>query len=183
MILPVYGKFLETVQYDPTQISKVGRGALTELACYRDLKGMSRMLASGANPNDRDEKSVSALARAVEAGAGDVVRLLLKHGADAKSVSLLEKALFEDCCPAEVVELLLRHGANPNANIPGQGTALHVALDSVWDGDRCKTIVQTLLRHGANPNTEYNGKSPLAIAREEGLREVVALMTRQATRG
>jgi ankyrin repeat protein len=85
----------------------------------------------------------------------------------------------------EVVKLLLAHGANPNAETfsilsnlaqkskPGYwNTVLH---EAVMKGSL--PIAETLLEAGADPNrTDHEGKTPLAIAKEKGFAELVALL-------
>jgi ankyrin repeat protein len=70
-----------------------------------------------------------------------------------------------------VAEYLLQLGADVNAASPEGITSLHGAVMFNQPG-----MAQWLLGHGANPNPEYEGKSPLAMAREKNQAELVELL-------
>ena len=113
--------------------------------------GAARRLDSGRR---------SPLMYAARSGRLEVVRTLLKHGADPNKPEELADsgaALFEACCRGhrEVAELLLEHGANPNAGSDSSGDCVHIA--KCWAGERAEPIVALLRRHGAT-NPAWNMK-------------------------
>ncbi len=70
-----------------------------------------------------------------------------------------------------VAEYLLEHGADPNAASPAGITALHGAVMF-----NQPNMARWLLDHGAHPNPKYDGKTPLAIATENKLDDMVKLL-------
>jgi len=85
------------------------------------------LLAGGASPSGRDKEKTH-LSRAIyycqfnAASRAEIVRLLLKHGADSNEKysgdeRVLHAAAGYYCGNPAIVRLLLEHGANPNARI------------------------------------------------------------------
>jgi ankyrin repeat protein len=70
-----------------------------------------------------------------------------------------------------VANYLLEQGADPNTASPEGITPLHAAIMfSQLD------MAKWLLEHGAGPNPSYEGKTPLAMAREKNQAELVDLL-------
>jgi ankyrin repeat protein len=73
----------------------------------------------------------------------------------------------------DLAELLLSWGADVNASQRGGWTALHQAVDHA-DAE----LVALLLRHGADPSrASDDGRTPLALARADGLHEIAGQLT------
>jgi len=121
-----------------------------------------------------------------------VLRLMIEAKADVNKPSHGGTPLRIAVCgeDLEVVKLLLAKGANPNAETfsilsnlahktkPGyRNTVLHEAVEK-----GSLPIAETLLAAGADPNrTDHEGKTPLAIAQENGFTELVALLEDKTT--
>ena len=96
-----------------------------------DIASTQVILASGFNPNTRDNMGATALHDAVWSGHIELVRLLLDHGADpniphAEGLSTpLHYAAIKG--QAAIAALLLDHGANINGVDRSGSTALHLA--------------------------------------------------------
>ena len=108
--------------------------------------GRARRLDSGRrNP----------LTYAARAGHLDIVRLLLRHGADPSQPEELAPeghVLWMACARGDsaMVEVLLGHGADPNSAPDSSNSCLGIAV--AWAGDAAATIERLLRDHGAtNP--------------------------------
>lgn len=92
------------------------------------------------------------------------------NGAGAHGLSILYHASSGGSVP--VAALLLDRGVDVNTG-DGANTALHAAA-----GHGNSEMVRWLLDHGANPEVrDYEDKTPIEIARENGHQEIVALLT------
>ncbi|MCY4523030.1 MAG: ankyrin repeat domain-containing protein [Caldilineaceae bacterium] len=172
----------------------VSKGALNEV---------SRLLASGANPNLQD-KGKTPLHLAVPTGAVDVVKMLLKAGADpnvrdGQGRTVLHLAEIG----SPIFEALLAGGADPNIAYEGGATPLHQAVSkgivdavgallkagadpNVRDGqgrtvlhlaEIGSLIFEVLLAGGADPNIAYEGGvTPLHRAVSEGIVDAVGVL-------
>lgn len=92
------------------------------------------------------------LTYAARAGHLDIVRLLLRHGADPSRPEELAPeghALWMACAHGDtaMVKVLLDHGANPNAAPDSSNSCLGIAV--AWAGDAAGTIERLLRDHGA----------------------------------
>jgi ankyrin repeat protein len=110
---------------------------------------------------------------------GDVLELLLAHGADPNandgSWSLLHYAVYEDI---SIVRNLLDKGANPNVIDTGGKSPLHYAAE---EGRR--PAVELLIARGADLNTkDYEGRTPLSLAKEKGHNEIVDLLRKHGAK-
>ncbi len=137
------------------------------------------LLAHGANPNIRVKSlgpDASTLELAIWIQNKTAINLLLDAGAkinpesgsDVFGMPPLFAAIEEQ--RADIVSLLLVRGADPNRKYWGDNALHHLLgadeLDRTFLQDA--VVVRLLLAHGASPTTpNYNGKSPLAIAKVE----------------
>ena len=92
------------------------------------------------------------LTYAARAGHLDIVRLLLRHGADPRRPEELAPeghALWMACARGHtaMVEVILEHGADPNSAPDSSNSCLGIAVD--WAGDAAAKIERLLRDHGA----------------------------------
>lgn len=118
----------------------------------------------------------SALQAASLLGDGDIFRLLLERGADAKAVvggcfgNALQAASYAGNC--EFVRLLLERGADVNAHGGKFGNALMAAASEGHDD-----VVELLLENGANVNAKGGAfHSSLRAAQNRGYDTTVKLL-------
>lgn len=128
-----------------------GNTPLMLAAVYSDLSSMQRLIERGADVHATNFAGADALMRA--AFDADKAALLLKHGAKAKTRSVLgNTALMLAARTANshrTVEMLLEHGADPAATNNWGATALMAAAAG---GD--VESVRLLLSHGAPVNAQ-----------------------------
>jgi ankyrin repeat protein len=128
----------------------------------RDAGAVKRLLSRGADPNAADDVGQTPLHWAAYIGRSDIVRLLLKYGAN-----LNIKTKYDGRTPlhvaaayeVSVVKLLIKYGADVNARDSRGRTPLYIALE-----ERNVDVVKALLRHGADPNM-----APIELARRIGM--------------
>jgi ankyrin repeat protein/mono/diheme cytochrome c family protein len=102
-----------------------------------DRAAVRRLLAEGANVNDRDDAGATALMWALD--DPEIARLLLEHGADVNARSDDERTPLIMASArhraAPVVALLLAHGADPSATAPGQGGRTNPLVEASLAGE------------------------------------------------
>jgi ankyrin repeat protein len=124
-----------------------------------------KLIAGVVNPNELDTAGFTALMRAARNGHVEVVRTLLKAGADPEMKdraingwTALIHATHKN--QTETAIALLEGGANPDSRKPGRMTALIQAA-----GKGNVRLVRALLAHGANPRLAHtDGATPLLRA-------------------
>jgi cell wall assembly regulator SMI1 len=158
--------------------SHAGQTALMLAAHEGGLEVVKLLLEAGADLHAQDPHGATALGHAATGGSTDthtrVVRELLGAGAKVDAQSLLYAACWGSL---EMVRLLLAAGVG--ANEPSRlGLPLQWAV-----GDGRTEIVEELLRAGADPNRrppttfgQYQGKSPLEIARAKNGAKLVTML-------
>jgi ankyrin repeat protein len=133
--------------YEPNLALALQNAAWTEQAdnIYRNVQAL---LAKGVRVNDTNANGCSPLMLAVWAGRGDLMKLLLNHGADP---NLIANQYFSTT----------QHGAV---------TALSLAVEK-----RNARIVRLLLAQGANPKHK-NSQGQTLLQAAQGDRAIIALL-------
>jgi ankyrin repeat protein len=127
------------------------------------------LLHRGVDVNAPLPSGVTPLTAAASAGSSEIVRTLLKNGADPNLNGPLEDASLKGF--AGVVELLLDHGALVNQLNAASGTTALYAAASFGKGE----TVSLLLKRGADAGLcGKSKKSPYQAAEENGYRQVAA---------
>jgi ankyrin repeat protein len=122
-----------------------------------DVRVVTSLLASGADPNVRDGFRATALMHAAALSSIDVMRALLKGGAEVNAASGRgATALIWAAGDAAKVELLLDDGAAVNARAE-DGTSALVAAARRGNLD----VMRLLLARGANPTSAANETTEL----------------------
>ena len=145
------------------------------------VESVEVLLNGGANPNARDDEGATPLHFAGWTDKNStVVKILVKYGAEVKSVS------HDDWTPLhtaarhnsrKVVGLLISEGADIDAQGGDEGmTPLHRA--ALYGSAETADL---LIARGANLDAKtYADETPLDIAKQEGKRDVIALLERAA---
>ena len=117
----------------------------------------------------------------------DIFRLLLDHGANPNAKERWDWSLLHYAAEVEVyidmARMLLDKGANPNIreSIDGR-TPLHHAANSDTD-TRFKAMIELLVSRGAEVNVkDYYGRTPLSMAKDNGLTEIVNLLRKHGAK-
>jgi ankyrin repeat protein len=133
-------------------------------------------IALGADPKDTGQEGMSALHFAGYLGADQVIPLLIEKGAPINSLdeqgrTPLHLAAYSGQTSA--VSVLMDHKADPEVkDKENEMTALHYAVTQ-----KHGNTVKVLLEKGANPNPEEkNTYTPLFIAKQEGLDDIVTIL-------
>ncbi|XP_058429134.1 ankyrin repeat and SOCS box protein 3 isoform X1 [Marmota monax] len=134
------------------------------------------LLEAGADPNATTLEETTPLFLAVENGQIDVLRLLLRHGANVNGShsmcgwNSLHQASFQE--NAEIIKLLLKKGANKECQDDFGITPLFVAAQY----GKLESL-NILISSGANVNCQALDKAtPLFIAAQEGHTKCVELL-------
>lgn len=161
---------------------------LIEAARAGDIPQLDKLLADGANPNQRaGVNDWTPLMHAIHKGQKQSVRALLQHGADVNvrnsngSTALIEAAGYGY---AEIVAMLLEAGANPEIRDKNGYTALNAAIGGVPDIDRltvgrCQTETVRVLLQGAPQlrlQHTFADSVALRVAKFAGCSDVVRLV-------
>jgi len=154
--------------------------ALGEAVSTGRVADAARLIELGANVNQPSKHGVL-LGLAASDGSTDMVRLLLKHGADIDALGDGRTALLAavGALDEPMVELLLAEGADPNiGDGRGETPLSFAALNPRGSLD----IVRMLLRAGADPAYEYPPGQPLAESvRQFGLPGAAELLEQALT--
>ena len=147
------------------------------------VKSAETLLSGGADINARTLEGVSPLHMAAIEDSHDMAKLLVKYGADINIPSNddwlpLHTAVRNNS--RKVAGLLVSEGANIGAQGGDEGrTPLHTA--ALYGHVEAADL---LIARGANLDAKtYAGETPLDIAKQEGKRDVVALLERATRAG
>lgn len=162
---------------DVALLDPKGRTALGIAADLGMLEMVRTILACGVKP-DLTDKPVSPLVRASRGGHLEIVRALLKAGADPNRISAYgNSSALTDAIKqnhVEVVHELVEAGANINAYVEDAGNALQYAIPT----DNMD-LIQFLLNAGADVNgLNWWGGNALHTAAVHGSPEILALIIR-----
>lgn len=136
-------------------------GALCRAASEGNVAEVKRLLATAANPNGGDHE-LRPLIEAADGGHVEVVRLLLKAGADPKKLDYMGYTPISTSI--EVIELLLAAGEPVRFANPLGETGIHVAArKGDWD------LVKFWLRKGLKiDELDSGGYTALHLAAYRG---------------
>lgn len=194
------GLYAAAARGDAVQIARLASGGAPvdardgyqrtplHVAAYRAQHAAMRALAkAGANPNTLEHDRYDIVTIAAVADDVPTLEVALEIGCSAKSITsrydgtaLIAAAhLGHD----GVVRVLIRAGA-PLDHVNNLGwTALIESIVLGNGGARHTATLKALLEAGANVNlADRGGRTPLALARERGYREMVAILEKAGAR-
>ncbi|KAJ3445398.1 ankyrin repeat and socs box protein [Anaeramoeba flamelloides] len=159
---------------------------LLEAASKGNLKDVRKklkdpFLACGmqkVNINGRNEMGETALMKASESGHLEVVRLLLKKGANLAIEDRNGETAFLKACRnghLEVVQELLRNGADANDKNYGDNTVLLASENGFYE------IVEELVENGVELDCENEGETPILKAIDGGHEKILRLLLQKST--
>jgi len=162
-------------------------GILMKAIKNNDLETTRLLLEGGADPNiyepikincssSRDYSVLfhSPLALAIENNNPEMLKLLLKHGANLKHERNI--LIYRDL-PIDIMKLLIENGADPNVSVCGL-SPLQKALNKK-DID----LFEYLLKHGADINAKINGKTLLMKLVSRNAKENLPLLKKMLDLG
>jgi ankyrin repeat protein len=156
---------------------QAGAGELHDAVQAGDVDTVKTLLASDVDIDETDYSTGTALHVAVGQGSGNIVKLLIDHGADIEAKSELNDAralhMATDFDELDIIRLLLDKGADIEARDGEQRTSLHRAGGAGLNG-----AVELLLDRGAEIEAREGnfGATPLHQAAENGRFETVKLL-------
>lgn len=136
-----------------------------------------RLIAEGADVNERDSGGDAPVIMAAYLGHADVLRLLLEAGGDVTALDPGMKATALHAAAyaghADTAQLLIEHGIAIDQQGPYNGyTALH---DAIWQNN--VDVARVLIDAGADLTIRSNdGQTPADFARARNRREILALL-------
>ena len=174
---PAWGHRLLGLPYGQSRLwHAVGTGHLGEL---------DRAIAEGSSVNAANPWGMTALVLAAAGEDSQIVRGLLRCGADPNrpselGITPLYSAVLRE--QTESVQVLLEAGADPNrlcpirARVPALGTPRTPLMAAARQGNQ--RIVELLIAAGAEVNPNQTGPSPLRVAVESGHPHLAELLRR-----
>lgn len=139
-----------------------------------NIPTIKRLVAAGADINEKDRGGMSRLFHAALGERADDVKALLDMGADpntsSDSLSALDVALdYKKLSP--LLPMLLEAGADVNV-VSDDGNTPLIRLVRFSDDSNVEQV-KLLLKYGADVHHKYNGKTALEIAQDKGSTEIV----------
>jgi len=152
-------------------------------AAWKQLLQLAKKIIElGAHPNEKDNSGKTPLHCAVDAGACDIIKLILSikvekinetiNKTDNENKTSLYHAVKNGC--QEIVELLLKRNANPDIADALERTPLYLAVDR-----KDTEMVSILLNHNASTEVLYEGNSILHHAVMKGSKEIIKLLLKK----
>lgn len=152
--------------------------AFAELCKSGDSKKVEEAIINGTNVNALDNNNQTSLSEAVMRGHINVVKLLLKYGADVNATSrygwtaLMSAAAYN--IGTKIAEVLLQNNADVNAKDNRGWTALMVAASNGHT-----ETAELLIKYGADVNAKDNdGWTALMMAARNGYTAISNLLRR-----
>ncbi|XP_065093761.1 uncharacterized protein Atac3 [Ochlerotatus camptorhynchus] len=162
-----------SIQKPQTVITDLGK-ALLQAAKTGNTEKVHELMSRGA-PFTADWLGTSPLHLAARYNNVETCKVLLRAGISKDSKTKVDRtplhfAVYQG--NVEIVELLLNSKCEVDAKDMLKMTALHWAVEKRHD-----KIVEMLLQHGSDPNAVSKfGKSPISIATEAGLVDLVRIL-------
>lgn len=158
--------------------AEINRSSATEKgnalygAAWEGHTAVVKMLVeAGANLNTITQAQNTALWAASFRGHTEIAEILVAAGADVNKKAIHDSPLSAACRSnsIDIVTLLLEHGADPGLRDKYGATPLHYVGELA--------VAKALLAAGAEVNApDFNGRTPLANAEQQGAEEVAALL-------
>ncbi len=173
------------------EIPHGGNTALMFAARVGDLASSKRLVAAGANVDDKDAWGVSATVLAAHSGFRELVAFFLESGADPNAAEAGFTALHEAIMRRDrkMATALLVHGADPNARLrtwtPTRRSSRDfnfppplVGATPFWLAARFgePDLMRLLAEHGADPLFVHHADYKTANGAERRLESTTALM-------
>lgn len=133
----------ELIDKQPELVNQVCGDSLPLVLAANDLKISQLLLKRGADPNLKDQRSVSPLMAAAQSGNAQVIETLLEYGGERDIFFAINNS------DRDAVSRMLKE--DPNCHKSKQITPLIWAVNA---GD--PEIVESLLKAGANPNEKQD---------------------------
>lgn len=157
---------------------------------YASLLGLSstakRLVADGADVNERSGRAGTALHGAAEFGSCGIADMLLEHGAAVNAYCGYKGTPLEVAVKRgheDVVRLLLQRGADANARVRHDDTYISILQASILHShgaDTTSRVATLLMDHGADVNAPGEGYSTaLALACRWGMETLVQELLRR----
>jgi len=144
---------------------------IEEAIIHSDMNSFTKKIDS-ADINQRSENGETLLHTTAVLGEPEMAELLIERGIDLSPQGSEEKTplhLALESNNQEVAKLLIEHGANLSVEDIYGNQPLWPA---VFKGNI--EMSELLVEHGADPtHTNENGKSPLSLAKEYGIEELI----------
>jgi ankyrin repeat protein len=162
-------------------VPSVSDAKLWEAILAHDVPRVSGLVNDGVSPEITDDAGTTALYAAALSGDAALVGVLVAGGADPNRESKGPSEGLPICaaaCHSEIdaVRSLLAGGADPNlAEDDGSG---YTPLAWAVQHDDIETV-QLLLDAGADKNQHVYGRTPLAMAQDQGKTRIVDLLVKR----
>jgi ankyrin repeat protein len=159
-----------------SSIASAAENTLLDAAERGDRAGVTRLLATGANPNTPGPDGTTAIMHAAANNDLELVRALIKAGANVTltnqfGTSALTEAAIIGSAP--IIEALLKAGADPNTKNPEGETPL-MAVARSGNIDAAKRLLEA--RADVNARENFGGQTALMWAAAQGQAEMVKLL-------